>query len=171
MNFDSFYSIPLHSNCNSALKCNLTWNQIQKLNWNLSYSQNNSKSRRHHESGKGSQSDRNRHNYHIWCTGHKRRGCSILTRDLYRHGHTYCVIMTWSLQWWFIRWVWTKRARLPAQSAIKKIFTNMSMSIFCSVYNVSAVKIACASQEAQEHTLNESEKEQETQGEHFFFCV
>lgn len=45
----------------------------------------------------------------------------------------------------------------------------MSMSIICSVYNVSAVKIAFASQEAQEHTLNESEKEQETQGEHFFF--
>lgn len=62
----------------------------------------------------------------------------------------------------------TKRARLPAQSAIKKIFTNMSMSIFCLVYSVSAVKIACAS---QEHILKESKKEQEKQeGKNYFVC-
>ncbi len=48
----------------------------------------------------------------------------------------------------------TERAHLPAQSAIEMIFTNMSMSIFCSVYSVSAVKIACTSQVVQEHTLN-----------------
>lgn len=62
----------------------------------------------------------------------------------------------------------TKQARLPAQSANKKIFTNMSMSIFCLVYSVSAVNIACTS---QEHTLNESEKEQEKlEGKNYFVC-
>lgn len=62
----------------------------------------------------------------------------------------------------------TKQACLPAQSAIKKIFTNMSMSIFCLVYSISAVNIACAS---QEHTLNESEKEQEKQEGKIILCV